>query len=249
MRPSADKPIFLRPGFSTLLLILVPLLLPAQFHSIRAFTEYSRPLSARLQVNSIDAVGIGIDLQYAVDDHWLIGLRSGYHLYSVQQTDQLNRWGWRFWNDRYLNKIQADLKADPSLSAVIGSVQKMDYIPVTLHGDYRVDVVEELVIVPSVGFGAAFYQRRLYADETWTKNFPAAQYSFTYQFRNFAPAKKGNPLFAVIGTAVNYRAFTTIGVTAAVQYTRFLVTPGRYGYDDFLFTDELGVRIGLEFLY
>lgn len=231
------------------LMFILPMMTYAQLRSLSAFTEYSSTLSKRLDVKNADAVGGGVDVIFSVDEEFSLGIRGGYYLYSVGQTDQLNGWGWRFWNDRYLNKIQADMKADPSLSAVIGSVQKMDLIPLTFHVDYSIEAAEGLNIIPSLGAGMAFYQRRLYADETWTKNFPAASYSFTYSFRNFAPAKKGNPIFAAVGAAVGYRMFSSIGVSGSLNYTHYLETPDRFGYDNFIFTNEFTARLGLEFFY
>ena len=95
----------------------------AQLRSISAYSEYASPLTNRLDVQRISGVGGGVDIIYTVMDDVCLGLRGGYTLYAVNQTDQLTRWNWNFWNERYLNKIQSDMRADPSLSAVIGSVQ------------------------------------------------------------------------------------------------------------------------------
>lgn len=221
----------------------------AQLKSITTVAEYSSTLSKRLDVQDASAVGGGVDITYAVAGNFNIGLRAGYLLYSINQTDQLNRWGWTFWNDRYLNKIQSDMRADPSLSAVIGSVQKMDAIPVALHCDYTIDAAEKLTIVPTVAAGVTFYSRRLFADETWTKIFPAAAYSFTYNFRNFAPTKKGSPLFGSAGVAVRYRLFSDVGVVSSVNYTQYIATTDSFGYTGFPFDNECSIKLGLEFLY
>ncbi len=230
-------------------MLFIPFVLEAQLQSITTFSEYSSTLSKRLDVKNADAVGGGVDVVYSVAKNITVGLRAGYYLYSVNQTDQLNRWGWRFWDDRYLNKIQADMRADPSLSAVIGSAQKMDLIPVSLHCDYIFVVAENLTMVPTLGAGIAFYKRRLFADETWTKVFPAANYSFTYNFRNFAPAKNGNPIFGTAGVSVRHKMFSTIGIVSSLQYTQYLETKNSFGYNEFIFTNEFGIRLGLEFFY
>jgi hypothetical protein len=228
---------------------VIPFSLQAQLQTITVFSGYSSVLSTRFDVKRADAVGGGVDVVFAVSEHFSVGLRGGYYLYSLNQTDQLNRWGWRFWNDRYLNKIQADMRADPSLTAVIGSVQKMDLLPVSLHCDYTIEVAEAATIVPSIGAGAAFYQRRLYADETWTKVFPSENYSFTYNLRNFAPSKKGNPLFATAGLSLRYKPFASAGIYSSVQYTQYIETKNMFGYDGFIAQNEFGIRLGLEFYY
>jgi hypothetical protein len=221
----------------------------AQLRSITVYSEYASPLAKRLDVQRADAVGGGVDISYSVLGNFCIGLRGGYALYAIDQTDQLNRWGWTFWNDRYLNKIQADMRADPSLSTVIGSVQKMDLIPATLHLDYVYEADERLMITPSISGGVSFYTRRLFADETWTKTFPAADYSFTYNFRNYAPMKKGNVLHAGFGCVLQYRVFTDVDVSAGAFYTLYAATGNKDGYAAFPFENEANIRLGLNFMY
>jgi len=221
----------------------------AQLRSFSVYSEYAAPLAKRSDVMRIDAVGGGVQIAYTLAGNVSIGLKGGYALYSLEQTDQLVRWGWTFWNDRYLNKIQADMRADPMLSAVIGSVQKMDLIPVAVQIDYAIDVSERLVVMPSVSGGMSFYTRRLYADETWTKKFPAADYSFTYNFRNYAPAKKGSVLSAGIGCTLKYRIFSDVSVTAGASYVQHLSAGNDASYAAFPVENEVDLRIGLDFHY
>lgn len=221
----------------------------AQLRSITVYSGYASPFTKRIDVQRIDAVGGGVDISYAVSDNICVGLRGGYALYSIGQTDQLNRWGWTFWNERYLNKIQADMRADPALSAVIGSVQKMDLIPAAVHLDYAYALSENSAIIPSVSGGVSFYTRRLFADETWTKKFPAAGYSMTYNFRNYAPMKKGAVAHAGFGCTVQYRIFSDVNISAAAFYTQYLSSVNKTAYASFPFENEMDVRLGLDFLY
>jgi hypothetical protein len=221
----------------------------AQLRSITVYSEYTAPVTRRIAVQHISGVGGGVDIAFSLSERVSLGLRGGYTLYSLDQPDQLNQWNWNFWNDRYLNKIQSDMRADPSLSAVIGSIQKMDLIPVLMHLDYAFVPAEGFAITPSVSGGVSFYTRRLYADETWTKQFPAAEYSFTYNFRNFAPAKKGNAFQAGIGCTVQYRIFSDVNISAAGFYTQYVSGVNANGYAAFPFENEMNVRLGLDFLY
>ena len=221
----------------------------AQLKAIEVYTHYANPFAKRLAVEHINGVGGGVDITYALAERVSIGIRGGYVLYSIDQTAQLVGWGWSFWNDRYLNKIQADMRADPSLTSVIGSVQKMDLIPVALHLDYAFVPAEKFVITPSVAGGVSFYTRRLYADETWTKTFAAANYSFTYNFRNFAPAKKGTIVHAGIGCMLQYRVFSDVDVSVAAKYTQYVSSVNQAAYAAFPFENEMDVRLGVDFLY
>lgn len=220
-----------------------------QIQAITASFSYSLPLNKRLNVQTMSGIGGRIRMSIGLSDELILGLNSGYSSYSVNQTDQLNRWNWNFWNERYYNKIQADLRADPSLSVNYGSVQKMDFIPVVLTLAYAIKAQDDLVLAPMVGAGMIFYARTLYIDETWTKVFPAAAYSFTYSFRNFAPAKKGNLPVVNVGCDIRYQLFSEVGLQAGVLYEQFLPFNGGTGYGEFLTTNDLTLSLGLTFQY
>lgn len=221
----------------------------AQLRSIGVYSGYAAPLTKRIGVQKVDGVGGGVDITFALTERVCLGLRGGYVLYSINQTNQLIGWGWTFWNDRYLNKIQADMRADPALTSVIGSVQKMDIIPAALHLDYVFTAAEKFTVTPSVAGGVSFYTRRLYADETWTKQYPAANYSITYNFRNYAPSKKGTVFHAGFGCLLQYHIFTDVNVSAAAMYTQYVSTVNAASYSGLPFENEIGVRLGLDFLY
>lgn len=235
--------------FIVIITFLVPKMLTAQIQSIRAFTDYSAVLGKRLNVTWASSFGGGVQIKFKLYKNVSIGLSGGYKLYSIDQTDQLWQWNWKFWNERYYNKIQSDLKADPSLSVQIGSVQKMDALPVILNIDYTYNISEKLNVVPTVAGGIMFYTRRLFAVETWSKKFDKIDYTFTYSYRNFAPDKKGNPLLISAGCDANYQLFSDISIIAGLHYTYFIPAEKGFGYSAFPFKNELNIKLGLNFLY
>lgn len=230
-------------------ILLISTLAEAQLKSVTAFTDYSYAPAKRLSITNADAVGGGIKVKYSVWDNLNIGITGGYKLYSLNEPDVLNNWGWQFWTDRYYTKIVSDLAADANLAVEIGAVQKMDLIPVILFAEYDLEITDKFYVTPSVGGGVYFYTRRMYAVENWSKRFPAANYTFHYSFRNFAPAKKGNPGFVFSGLDFEYRLFEIMSVYSSVNYNYIIPTEGSMGFDAFPFENELSFKLGIVIKY
>ncbi|MAT56662.1 MAG: hypothetical protein CMF23_01665 [Ignavibacteriae bacterium] len=216
--------------------------------SIQIKADYSMPLSKRINVENIDAVGGMIKVNFNLYENLSVSLSGGYKLYSISQTNQLFGWGWNFWNDRYYNKIVSDLQADPNLSVEIGSVQKMDVIPAVLTFNYDFNILENFTATPIIGGGVYFFTKRLYAKETWTKQYPAENYSFTYSFRNFAPDKQGNPFILMGGLDLNYFITDGFGIGGGILYSQIL-SSDKMGFSEFPFENEISFKLGLTINY
>lgn len=236
-----------------LLALIIPFLISqlslAQIKSISAYSDYSIGLSKRLTITNASAVGGAVKIKYAAFNNFNFGLIGGYKLYSLSEPDVLKSWGWQFWTDRYYNKIVSDLQADPNLSVVIGAVQKMDLIPLTLFAEYELPITDDFTITPTVGFGVYFYTRRMFATENWSKNFPEANYVFTYSYRNFAPSKKGNPLFINTNLDFDYKISQNFGMYSGVNFNFILPTEQSMGYSAFPFENEFSFKVGLVIFY
>ncbi len=141
------------------------------------------------------------------------------------------------------------MNADPNLSVEIGAIQKMDLIPIILLDNYDLNLIENLTITPSAGARVNFFTRRMFATETWTKKFPQADYSFTYSYRNFAPYKKGNPVFAKLGLTFTYNLLSYLDLTASSSYSKIFETEKSMGYDTFPFDSEISINLGISFKY
>jgi hypothetical protein len=237
----------------TFLIIILPFLFSqfnlAQLKSITAYADYTNALTTRIEVTEADAVGGAVKVTFSLIDNFNIGLNCGYKLYSLSEPDVLNNWDWVFWTDRYYTKIISDLNADPNLAVEIGAVQKMDLIPLGIDFSYDLTLIENLKITPTVGGGVYFYNRRMFAVENWSKNFPDADYVFYYSYRNFAPPKKGNPLYINSSLIVQYKMFETLNIFSNVQYNYILETDGSFGYDSFPIGSELSIALGFSILY
>ena len=229
------------------LLLAATFVVQGQIQSITTTASYGVGLGKRLNVESASSVGGGVEVTLKLSGAYTLGLRAGYASYSINQTDQLNQWNWNFWNDRYYPKIQADMRADPNLSAQIGSAQSMDEIPVMVVAQYHALTGERLEIMPEIGAGLSFFTRKLYADETWTKQFPQADYVLTYNLRNFAPPKKGNALILALGCNATYRFGKDVNIVAGAQYRNYMSATS--GFEAFPLASGVIINFGLNFLY
>lgn len=221
----------------------------AQLHSISAVTEYSAAIGKRMNVETASAVGGTTLIRFLIADGTTAGFTLGYRMYSISQKDQLTAWNWDFWNNRYSITIRSNIQADPNLSVAVGSVQKIDMVPFALHADHTIRLGESFTVTPSIAAGAVYFSRRLFVIETWTKRFPAANHSFTYSYRNFAPEKSGTVLSAAPGISVAYRLFETADVTFGVRYQQYIAVSGLVGSSEFPLDNELNISLGLDFPY
>jgi len=221
----------------------------AQLQTISLYSDYSFAGKKNLQITRADAVGALVQLKFNVYENFGFSIISGYKLYSLNEPDVLKTWNWDFWTNRYYPKIVSDLRADPNLSVEIGAIQKMDLIPVILFINYDIIPFEDIKITPSAGAGVNFYTRRMFATERWTKKFPQANHSFTYSYRNFAPDKKGNPVFAKFGLTFTYNLLSYLDLSASSSYSKIFETKNSMGYDTFPFDSEFSFNIGLSFKY
>lgn len=220
----------------------------AQIKSVNIYTDYSTALNKIIGVNKADAVGGGAKVKFILSENFCFGFTGGYKLYSIAQPNDINNWGWIFWTERYYSKIISDLAADPNLSVVITSVQKMDLIPFSFFVEYELPVAENLIFSPSAEWGIYFYTKRLYAIETWSKYFPAENYSFTYSYRNFAPRKYGSPMFAKLNLDLEYRIGETIGISGSIGYSHPLLS-SKASENNFPLKSELSLGLGLTIIY
>ena len=221
----------------------------AQLESVSFYTDYSLAPDTRLEITDADAVGGGVKIKFKIIDNFSLSLIGGYKLYSLSEPDVLNNWGWNFWTDRYYNKIVSDLNADRNLAVDISAVQKMDLVPVSLSLSYDDLIFDKFIITPSIGGGICFFTRRMFAIENWSKYFPAADYTFNYSFRNFAPSKKGNPFYLTGDLNLEYKIFEKLGLFSNFRYTFIIPSEGSFGYDIFPIENEFSAAIGLTISY
>jgi hypothetical protein len=125
----------------------------------------------------------------------------------------------------------------------------MDLIPISVSFSYDFIPFDKLEITPTIGGGLYIYTRRMFAVETWSKYYPDADYTLTYEYRNFAPNKKGSPFFVNGNLNIQYKLYETLGFFTNVQYSYVIPTEGSLGYDDFPFNSELSIALGLAIFY
>jgi hypothetical protein len=218
----------------------------AQLRSVTAYGSYSTALSRQSGFSTVRGFGGGVQAHLTVVESIGVNLYLGYERFStIKQDSALERWNWRFWNERYAGNVRIDTLAD-TLKAVLTPVQYMEVIPLMIAVSYDWQPSERLWVRPSIGGGVLFYTRSLYVDERWRKRFESAGYTFEYTFRNFAPDKKGNPFAVAGGLDLSYRVFNALALSTQARFTSVLKTPG---YEQFPIKSSLSLSFGLSFLY
>ncbi|MFH0989358.1 MAG: hypothetical protein V1799_05000 [bacterium] len=221
----------------------------SQVHSINIYSSYTAELSKRLKVTDASAVGGGVELRMNLTGRFYLSVIGGYDLFSIQQDSALERWNWRFWNERYKGIVKDNLNSDTSLSASLSPVQKMDGLSLMLRLSTDLQPAANVTVTLFVGGGVMFYTRRMYLIEEWQKRFSAIDYTFEYSYRNFAQNKLGNPIILNGGFGAEYQFSEIVTLNGAVQYHHVLATPGKLNYDEFPLSSMLSFHVGLRFLY
>ncbi|MGE5363292.1 MAG: hypothetical protein ACM3SM_04115 [Bacteroidota bacterium] len=222
---------------------------PAQVHSIKFSGDYSFPFSERLGVTDINAPGGTAEVRFDVYKNISLGISFGYNLYSLHQQDALKKWDWGFWNIRYKGIVQDALSKYSYLSATMDPIQKMDIYPLVITASAEFEPLKDVFVRPELGAGVMFYKRRMYLHEQWQKYFETLDYTYRYDYYNFADPKEGNPFTAVAGLSVGYQFTPGFVLEAAARYSYVLDMDGKYGYENFPMKDVMSLKLGLSFLY
>jgi hypothetical protein len=216
---------------------------------VSLYGSYVSALGKRQGYIKVNGIGGGASGSYLIADNIALNLSFGYDRYSsVEQDSALVRWDWKFWNERYSGNVRIDTLTD-TLKAVLSPKQYMEVLPLILTMSFEIQVFENFFIRPFIGGGVLFYTRSLYMDEEWKKNFKSVGYVFEYDFRNFAPDKKGNPIAFASGVEISYQVFDALAFTAQSRMTTIIKTPGQFGYDEFPIKNAFALSLGLSFLY
>jgi len=220
-----------------------------QFRSATIFTSYSAALTTRPGVTEAKGWGGGLELQFDVTPQIGVSLSGFYEYLSVEQPNALEEWNWDFWIQRYRGIVQANLASDPNLSATLVPDVVTEGIPVYLSASFALEPLPAVRLRPYAGAGVYFYTKKMYLLEQWSKYFPDVDYTLTYDYRNFAPPKRGNPFLGVAGFDLSVRIVEMLELGAGVRYMHILSSAGSRGSDELPMENSLSVRLVLGFVY
>lgn len=204
----------------------------------------------RLNVRTAAGPGFGANVQFNFNSYFSLGLNVGYNYFKIEQDSlsAFREWNWRFYNERYKGIIQSNLASDSAITAIIKAEQSMDAIPVFLTFNSET-AIGNLELKHFVGAGVLFYTRHMVLNETWKKYFKSYNYTFEYDYINFAPNINGNPFFLTTGFDLSYPFTEGFMFNLSARYSHIISTPGNYGYDDFPAQDLLNLKFGIIILY
>lgn len=229
------------------MVLLFPAVNFGQLQSINFHGDYNNPLSKRFDISEVSGMGGGVKARFNIIGDLSIDLGIGYNYFDVKQDSAVAQWDWRYYS-QYMDFVESVL-SDTNYTARFKPVQKMDIIPVSLNFNYEIELLNNLSITTSLGGGILFYNRRLYLNEEWKKQFTSIDYTFNYEFRNFAPDRKGNPLFILSGLEIAYSLSELIDINTVAQYNYIIDTGGKFGYKYFPFDDSINLNLGLTIKY
>jgi hypothetical protein len=221
----------------------------AQIQSVELYGSGALSVGKRFQVTDATAIGGGMKIHYDIGSDLMITIDGGYAKYAIEQTNEVQQWGWTIWERRYRNWVSIYTSDTANFSSRIQSVQSMEVLPVSVNLAYRIEIASDLVVRPSAGVGIEFYTRKLYHEETWTRKYRADEHEFTYTYHNFAPYKYGNPVFINAGLATRYRFSDLMMFNADVAYKSILETKGEFGYDQYPMIGAVSFSLGISFHY
>lgn len=223
--------------------------LSAQIQAVEIYGSGIQSVGKRFQVTDAAGFGGGVKLHFTVIPNLIVTINGGFSQYSIEQTDEVNKWGWTIWERRYRNWVSIYSSDTANFSSRVVSVQSMETLPISFSLGYQINISPDLFIRPSAGAGIEFYTRKLYHEETWTRKYPADDYRFTYTYHNFAPYKYGNPLFVTAAVAARYSVSKLLLLHADVSYSATLETKGQFGYDNYPLTGIASLSFGIGFYY
>ena len=197
-------------------------------------------------INNISGYGIRISANWK----WKYGLSfslSNSHLYySIDQNDAIKNWNWQYWLKIYGNVVSLT-KMDPIYEAIIHPKQTLKTKPITLTVQYEPSIWKKLHFGLRAGGGAVWYRRQLYNEETWQKYFSSIDYTYEYNFRNYANARSGWVFQTEFAFSAGYRFNQYIGLSLAVDYANYYKT--RHDSDYFPLKRSVQANLELEILY
>ncbi len=234
-----------------LLTILAVVAAEAQVRSAQIGAGATWAFDLKPTVNRVSGyssfAGIGIRLSESL----LLTFNTGYDHLTVQQDSALEKWNWRFWESRYRGNISFTLNSADSANIDVrfSPLQTLGVLPVVVGVAFELNPLEDLFIVPRAGIGIAFYTRKLYLEEAWSRYFASVDYTYEYDYLNFADPKVGNPVMTQLGLDASYAVSDILVVTLHLRHAYILEGPGGTGHENLPFRQSFTGLLMLEFPY
>jgi len=198
-------------------------------------------------INDISGYGVRISANWKWKYNLSFSLSSSHIYYSIDQNDAIKNWNWQYWLKIYYPYSVYPSIAYPIYEAIIDPKQTLKTKPVTLAIQYEPSIGKKFHVNLRTGGGAVWYHRQLYNEETWQKYFESIDYTYEYNFRNYANARTGWVFQSEFTLGAGYRFNQYVGLSLAVDYTNYFKT--RHDSDYFPLKRSVQANLELEILY
>ncbi len=226
----------------------------SQSQRLEAVTVYSSyhhhlKLASGAQLNAVDGFGAGLSLSFRINKFIAIGLEGGYSDLKIDQDDAVKNWDWGFWNRFYGNYVKDLQQRDPNYVATFTPNQRLYLISIHLFIETRIPRLSFFTPYLNFAGGVYFYERNLSMREEWKKYFPQIDYTFQYEFDNFANVRKGNVFGLRIGIGGTFSLSKYFEIDMNAKYHHISRLKDYGNYEHFPLKSWIEVGIGLKFLY
>lgn len=244
--------------FLSLIAISLLLILPNVAHgqqlklvSVTPYGCYFHHLSLKSgeKLNLINGYGSGVSIRFRINKFLAMGIECAYNNLKIDQDNAVEQWNWKFWEKFYSTYIHDLQKSDSNYVAVLKPFQRISIIPV--HLTVVACFPNKTFFTPELNMagGVYFYKRNLWLSEQWQKNFPDLDYTYEYEFNNYAEVHEGRVYGAQVGLGGNIALSKYIKLTLMGKYHHIIQIGREENYDDFPMDSFFEFSAGVSFFY
>jgi len=182
---------------------------------------YSKATGIDRSYTKLDGYGFEICANWQLRSRLSAGLTTDHYYYTIEQQDAVKNWGWSYWQKIY-NGVIATLQNDPTYDVRLQPHQILKTKSIDLNGELRLPFGKYLTVRSDVRGGLVWYSRQLWLHEFWTRYYPSIDYTFKYDFRNYANARCGWVYDLAASVGAELYLTHSVSVSVQVGYTHYL---------------------------
>jgi len=198
------------------------------------------------ELQSVKGLGAKIQAEWLIGREWYLTLSSDHLKYNLADDQAHLNWGWDYWLKIYGYTVYT-LGQDPVYDVNLEPHQIIKVKPVTIGLRKTLFAKRRLHPVFGLEAGAVWYERKMWLEENWSKNFPAIDYTFEYDFRNYANARSGWVNTMTLSAELQADVSKSFGLSAGVEWRKYFQDWDNSGY--FPMNSSLQAFLELQILY
>jgi len=161
-------------------------------------------LPARNSITRVRGLGFKASAEWQLWSKWSMAVASSHFYMDIQQNDPVIHWNWPYWQKIYGGTI-AEIRSKEMYQVKLKPVQRLQYKPCAVTIKRNFTLMKNWDLSLSLGGGMLWFQRKLWLNEDWDKYFANLDYTFEYNFRNYAQTKSGWLALVTFSPTIEYR--------------------------------------------